>query len=74
MNIKESLMTRNTIRVRIAFVSTLSHLRSVVGSAVVPESGLPPLAFIGKKKKNGRKKQQTPTSGSPLWLEKSEIS
>lgn len=73
MNIKELLMTRNTIRVSIAFVSTLSHLRSVVGSAFVPESESPPLAFIGKKKK-WPQKQQKPTSGSPLWLEKSEIS
>lgn len=63
MNIKESLMTRNTIRVRIAFVSTLSHLRSVVGSAFVPESGLPPLAFIGKKKKWPQK-----TTDTDFWL------
>lgn len=57
MNIKELLMTRNTIRVSIAFVSTLSHLQCVVSSAFVPKSELPPLAFIGQKKndcKNNR--------------------
>lgn len=45
MNIKELLMTRNTIRVSISFVSTLSHLQCV---AFVPKSELPPLAFIEK--------------------------
>lgn len=53
MNIKELLMTRNTIRVSMAFVSTLSHLQCAVSSAFVPKSELPPLAFIGQKKKYG---------------------
>lgn len=59
MNIKELLMTRNTIRVSIAFVSTLSHLQCVVSSAFVPKSELPPLAFIGQKKKMAAETTET---------------
>lgn len=70
MNIKELLMTRNTIRVSIAFVSNLSHLQCVVNSAFVPKSEFPPLAFIGKKKKKWLQKQQKPTSGSPPLAQK----
>lgn len=73
MNIKELLMTRNTIRVSIAFVSTLSHLRSVVGSAFVPESESPPLAFIGKKKKNGRKNNRNRLLALPFGLRSQKL-
>lgn len=73
MNIKESLMTRNTIRLRIAFVSTLSHLRSVVGSAFVPESGLPPLAFIGKKKKMAAKNNRHRLLALPFGLRSQKL-
>lgn len=75
MNIKELLMTRNTIRVSIAFVSTLSHLRSVVCSAFVPKSELPPLAFIGQKKKMAakKKKKKNTTETYPFGLRSQKL-
>lgn len=72
MNIKELLMTRNTIRVSIAFVSTLSHLRGVVCSAFVPKSELPPLAFIGQNK-NGCKNNRNLLLALPFGLRSQKL-
>lgn len=54
MNIKELLMTRNTIRVSIPFVSAPSHLQCVADSVFVGTSELLPLAFIEKCLQNNR--------------------
>lgn len=54
MNIKELLMTRNTIRVSIPFVSAPSHLQCVADSLFVGTSELPPLAFTEKWLQNNR--------------------
>lgn len=54
MNIKELLMTRDTIRVSIPFVSAPSHLQCVADSVFVGTSELLPLAFIEKWLQNNR--------------------